>query len=185
MRLLLLALLLALATPATATATAERRVDVFQLGDSLAEGAAPYLPAALPGETVRTDAAVGRHAQDGARVLADGPRAATLLISLGTNDDPRGTDAFAAAIADVMRVAGSGRCVVWANIVRPPVAGRSYTAMNRTLRAEARRRGNLVVFRWGRMVARHPEWLARDGVHVDAAGYGARARGLARAAGRC
>ena len=41
-------------------------------------------------------------------------------MSLGTNDDPRDVDGFRAAIDEVMEVAGSGRCVVWANIVRPP-----------------------------------------------------------------
>jgi lysophospholipase L1-like esterase len=36
-----------------------------------------------------------------------------------------------------------------------------------------------------RMVRRHPEWLAHDGVHVSAAGYRARAKAVARAVAQC
>jgi lysophospholipase L1-like esterase len=74
---------------------------------------------------------------------------------------------------------------VWADIVRPPVAGTNYAKLNRVLRTQARRRANLIVVDWSGMVRRHPEWLASDGVHVDAAGYRARARAFARAIGRC
>ena len=84
-----------------------------------------------------------------------------------------------------MRVAGRGRCVVWANIVRPPYRGVSYRGYNRVLAEESSLRENLRVLNWVRMVRRHPEWLARDGVHVSAAGYGARAKAVAQAVGRC
>ena len=106
-------------------------------------------------------------------------------VSLGTNDDPGDVDGFRDAIADVMRVAGRARCVVWANVVRPPYRGVSYRGYNRALADESSRRENLRVLNWVRMVRRHPEWLAGDGVHVSAAGYRARARAVARAVAQC
>ena len=91
-------------------------------GDSLAEGTRPYIPKELRG---LAGAAVDlgqpprvrgrrRHAAFG-RAL---PR--VIHVSLGTNDDPGQVDAFREAIREVMDVAVARRCVVWANIVRPP-----------------------------------------------------------------
>ena len=173
-----LAVCLALA-PATASA-AERSLLVN--GDSLAEGTRPYVPGELPGWKVRQSTKVSRHAADGADVLRHYGRslARVIHVSLGTNDDPGQTSAFRSAVDDVMDVAGSGRCVVWANIVRPPYRGVSYRGYNRVLAQEDERRDNLLVLNWVRMVRRHHEWLARDGVHVSAAGYAARARAVGR-----
>jgi lysophospholipase L1-like esterase len=65
------------------------------------------------------------------------------------------------------------------------VGGITYGGYNRALKRQAKRRPNLVMLRWRRMVRRHPEWLAGDGVHVSAQGYEARARAYARAARTC
>ena len=93
--------------------------------------------------------------------LAEGTRP---YMSLGTNDDPGDVDGFRAAIADVMKVAGRNRCVVWANIVRPPYRGVSYRGYNHVLGVQARRRENL---------------------HVSAEGYQERAKAVARTVRRC
>jgi lysophospholipase L1-like esterase len=106
-------------------------------------------------------------------------------VSLGTNDDPNQVDAFRAAIRDVMDVAGPHRCVVWTNIVRPPVAGAGYAGYNRALAVESRPRENLRVVNWARMVHEHPEWLSDDGVHVNVDGYRARAKAIAQSVRRC
>ena len=108
-----------------------------------------------------------------------------IAVSLGTNDDPRHTAGFRNAIRQTMAVAGPSRCVVWATINRPPVAGTPYTAYNTLLREEARRRPNLFVVRWRQLVRANPQWLAGDGVHVDAIGYRARARAFARQIAKC
>ena len=91
--------------------------------------------------------AISRHAYEGADVMRAYGRGLPRVIhvSLGTNDDPRSLDAFRAAIRAVMAVAGPRRCVVWANIVRPPVAGASYAGYNRVLAAESHPRRNLRV----------------------------------------
>lgn len=178
-----LAACLALA-PATASA-AERSLLVN--GDSLAEGTRAYVPRELPGWRVRQSTKVSRHAADGADVLRRYGRslARVIHVSLGTNDDPRQTGAFQTDVDELMDVAGSRRCVVWANIVRPPYRGVSYRGYNRVLAEEDERRDNLLVLNWVRMVRRHPEWLARDRVHVSATGYAARARAVARLVRRC
>jgi lysophospholipase L1-like esterase len=184
MRLVLAALAVGLALTPTASA-AERSLLVD--GDSLADGTRPYLPGELPGWRVRQSTAVSRHAYEGDDVMrrygTGLPR--VIHVSLGTNDDPRDRDGFRAAIADVMEVAGQDRCVVWTNIVRPPYRGVSYRGYNRVLSDESSRRDNLLVLNWVRMVRRHPQWLAGDGVHVSAAGYRVRAEAVARAIRRC
>jgi hypothetical protein len=178
------AVVLALAAAAPAHA-AERSLLV--VGDSLAEGTRPYIPKELPGWRVRQSTKVSRHASDGDDVMRRyGDRLPRVIhASLGTNDDPSQVDGFRAAIRAVMKVAGDSRCVVWANIVRPPYAGVSYRGYNRVLAEEDARRDNLLVLNWKRMVHRHPEWPADDGVHVSADGYAARARATARLVRRC
>jgi hypothetical protein len=180
-----LALLAAGLAVVPAASAAERSLLVD--GDSLAEGTRPYVPPELPGWRVRQSTAVSRHAYEGAAVMRryGGSLARVIHVSLGTNDDPGDLDGFRAAVRDVMKVAGEKRCVVWANIVRPPYRGVSYRGYNRVLGQEARRRDNLRLLNWVRMVREHPEWLAKDGVHVSAAGYEARAAAVARSVRRC
>jgi hypothetical protein len=185
-RLSLLFVAVALAAPASAEALSlSRRLLVN--GDSLAVGTQPYLPRELARWKVTQSTAVSRHAYEGADVLrAYGPRLPRVIhVSLGTNDDPRSVDAFRSAIRSVMAVAGPRRCVVWANIVRPPVAGASYAGYNRALAKESRPRKNLRVVNWARMVRENSYWLAGDGVHVSAEGYQVRARTVARSVRRC
>jgi lysophospholipase L1-like esterase len=178
-RLSALAFALLLAAPASADAASRR---LLVNGDSLAVGTKPYIPRELEGWRVRQSTEVSRHAYEGADVMrAFGRRLPRVIhVSLGTNDDPSQVEAFQGAVDDVMEVAGERRCVVWTNIVRPPYEGTSYAGYNRALNGEARERDNLRIVNWARMVRKHPEWLAEDGVHVSAAGYRARARAVAR-----
>ena len=179
-----LALVLLLAAPAGAQALSHR---LLVNGDSLAVGTKPYLPKALRGWQVTQSVSVSRHASEGADILRSYGRALPRVIhvSLGTNDDPNQVSVFRAAIREVMDVAGPRRCVVWTNIVRPPVAGASYAGYNRALAAESRPRDNLRVVNWARMVHAHPEWLSSDGVHVNAEGYQARTKAIAQSVRRC
>jgi hypothetical protein len=173
-----------LVAPAGADALSRR---LLVNGDSLAVGTAPYVPRELRRWRVTQSTAITRHAFEGASVMRGYGRALPRVIhvSLGTNDDPRSLDAFRGAIRAVMAVAGPRRCVVWANIVRPPVAGASYAGYNRVLAEESRPRDNLRVVNWARLVRANPHWLAGDGVHVSAEGYQARARAVARSVRRC
>jgi lysophospholipase L1-like esterase len=183
-RISTLTVVLALAAPASAHALSR---SLLVNGDSLAVGTKPYIPKDLSDWNVAQSATVSRHAYQGADVMRSYGKSLPRVIhvSLGTNDDPNDVDGFRAAVRDVMRVAGSRRCVVWTNIRRPPAAGASYAGYNRVLAQEDRRRDNLRVVNWVRMVRKHPEWLVGDGVHVNAEGYKARAKAVARAVRRC
>ena len=133
--LLVMTLLATLAVAAPAAAQDRR---LFVNGDSLAVGTEPYFPGALPGWSIRTSASISRHAFEGPGVLRSMGSALppVIAVSLGTNDDPRHTAGFRNAIRQTMAVAGPSRCVVWATINRPPVAGTPYTAYNTLLREE-------------------------------------------------
>jgi lysophospholipase L1-like esterase len=181
-----LALLLAGLALGPASASAAER-SLLVNGDSLAEGTRPYIPPELPGWHVRQSTSISRHAHEGDDVMRRyGSRLPRVIhVSLGTNDDPGDVDGFRKAIGDVMKVAGARRCVVWANIVRPPYRGVSYRRYNRVLADESSRRDNLRVLNWVRLVRAHPKWLADDGVHVSAAGYRARAKAAARLVRGC
>jgi GDSL-like Lipase/Acylhydrolase family len=181
---LAIVLVLLLAAPASAEAPSRR---LLVNGDSLAVGTKPYIPRELKGWKVSQSTAVSRHAYEGADVMRSyGRRLPRVIhVSLGTNDDPSQVEGFRASVDEVMEVAGERRCVVWTNIVRPPYEGTSYAGYNRALAQEAGERDNLRIVNWARMVRKHPEWLAEDGVHVSAAGYRARARAVARRVRLC
>jgi lysophospholipase L1-like esterase len=103
-----------------------------------------------------------------------------VFVNLGTNGDPRAVGTFVHSIRRIMRIAGPKRCVVWASIVRPPVAGASYQRLNRALAEQADRRRNLIMFRWVRLAHRHRSWFGPDHVHPTATGYRVRAKAMAR-----
>ena len=161
---------------------------MLDLGDSLSVGTDPYLRSRLRGYRIERLYDVGLHAYDAAAIVARAkaslPR--VLVVSAGTNDDPRIVSTFIRAISTVVRTAGPDRCVVWPTISRPPAAGATYDNLNRALERAEKRYDNVVLVDWAGMVRRHPRWLSRDGVHVSAAGYRARAAAIASAVvGKC
>ena len=172
--------------PAQAARTAPPRV--LDLGDSLSVGTAPYLRTRLRGYRIDRIHDVGLHAYDAAAIVARsrGALPPILVVSAGTNDDPRIVSTFIRAVSRILASSGPRRCVIWPTIVRPPAAGATYDGLNRALARAAARHPNLVLVDWVRMVGRHPRWLSNDGVHVTSAGYRARASAIATAvATRC
>jgi lysophospholipase L1-like esterase len=156
---------------------------VLDLGDSLSVGTDPHLRKRLRGYRIERLYDVGLHASEAAAIVEKARHSlpSVLVVSAGTNDDPRIVSAFWRAVSGVVQTAGSARCVVWPTIARPPAVGASYDGLNRALANLADRHANLVVVDWLRMVRRNPEWLSRDGVHVSATGYRARAAAIAAA----
>ena len=156
---------------------------VLDLGDSLSIGTDPYLRPRLRGYRIQRLYDIGLHAQDAAAIVGQvgATLPSVLVISAGTNDDPRQVSAFARSISGIVRSAGPKRCVVWPTIARPPAAGASYDGLNRALARAAARYENLVLVDWVGTVRRHRAWLSSDGVHVSAAGYRARAAAIAGA----
>jgi lysophospholipase L1-like esterase len=179
----LVVLCAAFATGGSATLTRSVYVD----GDSLAEGTAPYLQAFLPHWSLRESFTVSRHVTQGVALLrAEAPHLErVVVVSLGTNDDPRFVAAFRTGVRQVLAIAGPTRCVVWTNIVRPPAVGASYDGYNRVLSAQAAAHRSLVVVDWQALVRKHPAWLRADGVHATAAGYRGRAAAIATAVKEC
>jgi hypothetical protein len=160
---------------------------VLDVGDSLSVGTGPYLRRRLHGYRIEEVHDIGLHAYDAAAIVA--ARRASLpsvvVISAGTNDDPRIVSTFIRSVSRVLVTAGTERCVVWPSIVRPPAVGATYAGLNRALATADARHANLVVVDWVRMVRRHPSWLGLDGVHVTVTGYRARAVAIAAAVTRC
>lgn len=172
----------AISTGATSTpAAASQRL--LDLGDSLSMGAAPYLRTRLRGYRIDRVHDVGLHAYDAAAIVAASSASlpSVLVVSAGTNDDPRIVSTFIRAVSRVLAAAGRDRCVVWPTIVRPAAVGATYVGLNGALARAASRNPNLVLVDWVGMVRRHPAWLSDDGVHVTVAGYRARAAAIATA----
>jgi lysophospholipase L1-like esterase len=157
------------------------------VGDSLTVGTQPYIGRYLRGWRIRQEVSTSKQVTEGPATLRRYGRRLprVVFVNLGTNGDPRGTSVFLSAIRRTMRLAGPRRCVVWSTIVRPPVGGASYLRLNRVLADQARRRPNLILFRWVRLARRHPGWFGPDHVHVTAAGYRVRARAMATQIRRC
>ncbi len=186
MRVAALSTCLALAVGAAAQAAPGPHT-LFQVGDSLAYGTSLYLPRYLAGWRITAEVDVSMQSATVPRlVAAQGaglPR--VVLVSAGTNGSPAAISRFRADVRNVLRLAGPGRCVIWANIVRPPYKGVSYDGLNRALADLDRRYRSLVVFDWAGMVRRDPRALADDGVHVAVPFYRKRAQALANLARRC
>jgi lysophospholipase L1-like esterase len=159
---------------------------VLDVGDSLSVGAGPYLHSRLRGYRIEEIHDVGLHAYDAARIVSGThPLPSVVVVSAGTNDDPRIVSTFIHSVATIV-TAARGRCVVWPTIVRPPAVGATYAGINLALKRTAARHPNLVLVDWVQMVREHPWWLASDGVHVSVVGYRARAAAIAAAiASRC
>lgn len=177
----------ALMTAATSTARVPGSRTLLVVGDSLTVGTEPYIHRYLRGWRIHQRVAISTQVTEGPGILRSYGRhlPRVIFVNLGTNGDPRASGTFLSTIRRTMRIAGPRRCVVWSTIVRPPVAGASYTRLNRVLAEQARKRPNLIVFRWVRLARRHPEWFGPDHVHVTAAGYKVRARAMATQIRHC
>jgi len=156
------------------------------VGDSLAVGTEEPLARLLPGWRIRTSAYTGRPTADGvSEITGTGSLPPVLVVSLGTNDDPSATSTFASQVESVLQAAGPSRCVIWANIVRPPYGGVSYSGYNHVLARLAATNPNLTVVDWVGIVKRNPGILAPDGVHATPRGYETRAHAVAQAMQAC
>jgi len=177
----------ALAATVLAASAGSGSRTVFVDGDSLALGTTLFLSKYLPGWTVRRSVSVSRHAYGGvAPIKARGPALErVVIVDLGTNDDPSQVSVFTRSVRQVVKAAGSSRCVIWPTVNRPPYHGISWAGFNRALRSLARTYDNLHVFDWAAMARAHPQRFGADAVHPTFAGYRARAAGLARLVKAC
>jgi hypothetical protein len=186
-RALLAALALLLCVGASPAAAAKPRLLV--IGDSLAIGTEAPLAGLLGDWNIRTVARIGRPLDEGMRVFrALSPPPVVTAFSLFTNDDPGNVTALVRAVRESLDLEHGAACSIWATVVRPAVAGRSYSPVNRRLKRLARRPamlGRLVIVPWAEKVRRHGDWMGPDRVHPTYDGYQARARLYAGAVRRC
>ncbi len=166
--------------------------DTMVLGDSLALIVYPWLADLLPDRYVSYVAEVGSGTDWALRALEQRktdrqPIPRVVLVSAGTNDWYAAD--FRAQATAVLDLLGPKRCVVWTTVDRPAeVNGMTVDPaadLNAVLRELARTYPNLHLVDWAAMTAKHPEWLAGDGVHPIEEGAQARAKAFARAATDC
>jgi len=172
------------AAPGTTSATGPGKLLV--VGDSLAQATEGPLAGLLPDWHIVTSASQGRHTGDGvAEIVSRSSLPGVIFVSLGTNDNPSETETFASYVEQVLDAAGPSRCVVWANIARPPYAGVSYSGYNQVLNRLSYVRPNLTVVDWAGITRSQPGLLGSDGVHATSEGYAVRAQAMASAIATC
>lgn len=172
------------APPRTAAAPSPGRLLV--VGDSLAEATEAPLATLLPGWQIETSAFTGRHTGDGvAEITSRSNLPDVIFVSLGTNDHPSATASFGAEVQQVLDAAGPSRCVLWANIARPPYGGVSYAGYNKVLESLSYTRPNLTVIDWAGITQARAGLLGSDGVHATSEGYAVRAQAIASAIASC
>jgi hypothetical protein len=150
-----------LALPPAGTLAAEPP-RAFMLGDSLLDGGAPALLAALPDWTIEVDALNGRGSDSGAtiaeaRVIED----QAVVVELGTND--RNVDVFVDNAKRILAAFREAPLVLWQNVQGPPDVVPA-EEINAAIEAAAGRRTNASVADWDTAV---PEEVLFDGVHPD------------------
>lgn len=154
------------------------------VGDSLEVGTEPYLRKELGGVELDVDAKTSRPSSDGLAVLeaAIGAQHEVVVFDLGTNDDPANPSGLAANLESAAQIAGD-RCLVFATINRPPLAGVSDDGLNGAVEQVAGATGARIAD-W-RSAASEPGVLQPDGVHATASGYALRASLIADAIRSC
>ena len=142
----------------------------------------------LPDWRIRSVARVGQPLSEGMHVFrALEPAPVVTAFSLFTNDDPGNVTALVGAVRESLNLQHGAACAIWATVVRPAVAGRSYSPVNRRLKRLARRPSCSAVWSSSRgpQGPPPPHWMGPDRVHPTASGYQARARLYADAVRRC
>jgi len=156
------------------------------VGDSLAKATEAPLARLLPGWQIETSAYTGRHTGDGvADITSRSNLPDVIFVSLGTNDNPGMTASFQGEVERVLDAAGPSRCVLWANVARPPYAGVSYAGYNRVLQRLSYSRPNLTVIDWAGITRAQAGLLGSDGVHATSEGYAVRSQAIASAIANC
>ncbi|WP_127359621.1 acyltransferase family protein [Actinacidiphila soli] len=156
---------------APASSAAPQRVaslsggDVTAVGDSVMLASAAALESRFPG--IYVDAVVGRQMSSApeqlARLAAAGRLRRVVVVGLGTNGDftPR-------TLERILRIAGSGRAVVFVNVHVPRSwESRVNTALTRGV---GRHQDVAVLADWSTAISRYPEGLWSDRIHPRPSG---------------
>ncbi len=159
--------------------TAPTVKNVLVIGDSLTVGSASTLTADLSaaGAAVTIDAQTGAglttQAVDWHTRLPDDVAARhpdLVVIALGTNDSRAGT-AYGAQVDQVMQWLPPGQQVVWILPRRAAPLQPGISQLAAAVYAATSRWPALRVADTDGVMSPHPEWVASDGIHYNAAGY--------------
>lgn len=145
----------------------DRPTRVLAVGDSVMEGAAGAIPAALPGRDVVVDTQVSR--STGASVdaaLSHGTDFDVVVVLLAHNDGGSPA-AYQPGFRRLFDAYGDRPRIVALTIheVRP-----YYSTVNAFLRGEAGARSNLVVADWNAVAQQNPGAVGGDGLHLSGTG---------------
>lgn len=151
----------------TRAITGDRPTRVLAVGDSVMEGAASAISAALPGRDVVVDTQVSR--STGASVeaaLSQGTDFDVVVVLLAHNDGGS-PGAYQPGFRRLFDTYSGDTRIVALTIheVRP-----YYSTVNAFLRGEAGARSNLVVADWNAVAQQNPGGLAGDGLHLNGTG---------------
>lgn len=138
--------------------------DITMVGDSVTEGAKPYLMQALPNAWI--DGKVSRQifhgAEDYQQDLVEKHPGSVVIYELGTNGPPRDES----VLQNMVNVTG-GKPVYFVT-TRVPQPWQDET--NARLRAFAAKRKNVGIIDWYGLSAGHSEFLTDDGIHLTPIG---------------
>ncbi len=199
------AVLLCTAIAAHGFATAEARTakaavvappaQVYVQGDSLTVDSASSLRTLAKPSVLAIDAKTGRHAYQGAALMAKVKiLPENVVIGLGSNDDydAMGVAIFRANVGKIMSLVGKSRCAVWVNMYQKPTAAQVkkkipmiFTGLNNVLKAMAASNTNVRIVDWASLAAANPSWFRYDSMHPTVAGYLARSKATVAALKTC
>lgn len=138
--------------------------DITMVGDSVTEGAKPYLIKALPNAWI--DGKVSRQifhgAEDYQKDIAEKHPGSVVIYELGTNGPPRDES----VLQNMVNITG-GKPVYFVT-TRVPQPWQDET--NAKLRAFASKRKNVGIIDWNGTSAGHSEFLTDDGIHLTPIG---------------
>ncbi len=139
--------------------------DAFFIGDSIAEGASAFFPAALPGWVTGFDAVPGRGSVGGVAPAASQAALGhdAVVVELGTND--RDLEGFRVNAEAILASLAGVPLVLW-QTVKGPADLVLQRDVNRVIRDLARTYPNVAIVDWGGRV--HDDELTSDGVHPNA-----------------
>jgi hypothetical protein len=141
-----------------------RDPSAFFIGDSITDGASPFITAALPGWTTGTDAEVGRSSSGGVTPAATQGQAVALpdavVVELGTNDNV--AEAFRQNAKEILDPLQVIPLVIW-QTAHGPQDMIAIPEINATIRDLVARYPNTSIADWNGYVS--DSMLASDGVH--------------------
>jgi hypothetical protein len=150
------------ASTSSPTAAPVPGLDAWFVGDSITDGAAPFIVGSLPGWTVHVDAVIGRPSVGGvapaATAAASVPTPAAAVVELGTND--QSATEFRTNAAQILDTLKGVPLVLW-QTVRGPLT--PIPSINAAIHDLAPAHPNTALANWHGFVTK--DMLTSDGVH--------------------